>query len=415
MLSRFPKLPIAAAVLLACGYSAAQSSQVRCAVLNGQFEDDMLGAYSNKAPDDYASQDYEQRFSRWQKQQEGHWQRVIDSGRRYLGECSDGSSSVEADVLKGVAEGLKHLGRLEDAIPILRRCLSIDPDKSSCWDELGNVEMGLCAFDDARESFQHVIQVGGFTRLNAALVDSAKSDIALLENPRAVEGLRTRWGCPTPPGGGEPGRTTAKAERFGTGFFVTKHGHILTNNHVVDGCKTLTTRDGKALEVIDRDVKADLALLKVDAAPDLVATFRSGPPPKQGDAVVAFGFPLPDLLSSEGNVSSGILSATTGLQDDVRFVQISAPVQPGNSGGPLMDASGHVWGVVVAKLDALKIAHLTGDVPQNVNFAVHWAVVRAFLDQGGVAYRQASSPSHSEIHDVAAEARRFSVGIACTE
>lgn len=75
--------------------------------------------------------------------------------------------------------------------------------------------------------------------------------------------------------------------------------------------------------------------------------------------MVAFGFPLPGLLASEGNVSTGVLSATAGLQNDIRFVQISAPVQAGNSGSPLLDASGHVIGVVVAKLDALRIARLT--------------------------------------------------------
>jgi S1-C subfamily serine protease len=96
-------------------------------------------------------------------------------------------------------------------------------------------------------------------------------------------------------------------------------------------------------------------------------------------------------------------------------VQISATVQPGTSGGPLLDASGHVIGVVVAKLDALRMARLTGDVPQNVNFAVHWATVRAFLDAKGVDYRQAPSSSPSETHSIAAQAKLFSVGIVCTE
>jgi S1-C subfamily serine protease len=99
-------------------------------------------------------------------------------------------------------------------------------------------------------------------------------------------------------------------------------------------------------------LRADLALLKADP-PSSIATFRGGPAPKLGDSVLAFGFPLPGLLSSEGNVSTGILSAMSGLRNDVRFVQISTPVQPGNSGGPLLDSSGHVIGIVVAKLDAL--------------------------------------------------------------
>lgn len=130
--------------------------------------------------------------------------------------------------------------------------------------------------------------------------------------------------------------------------------------------------------------------------------------------MVAFGFPLPGILSSEGNVSTGVLSATSGLQNDVRFIQISAPVQPGNSGGPLFDSSGHVVGVVVAKIDALQIARVTGDVPQNVNFAVHWSEVRAFLDEEGIQYRKEASQHSVPVRDIAGTASRMSVEIDCT-
>jgi hypothetical protein len=145
-----------------------------------------------------------------------------------------------------------------------------------------------------------------------------------------------------------------------------------------------------------------------------LAVFRTGPAPKLGDAVVAFGFPLPGLLSSEGNVSTGIVSAMSGLGNDVRFIQISAPVQPGNSGGPLFDSSGHVIGVVVAKLDAVRVAELTGDIPQNVNFAVRWSEVRAFLDEAGVPYQQETSQHASTTGSIAEVASRIAVPIECT-
>jgi S1-C subfamily serine protease len=202
---------------------------------------------------------------------------------------------------------------------------------------------------------------------------------------------------------------------FGTGFFVSNNGHIITNNHVVAGCETLVTRDGKSLRVINRNASSDLALLKADFVPRSVAMFRSGPSPKLGDTVVAFGFPLPDILSSEGNISTGVLSATSGLQNDIRFVQISAPVQPGNSGGPLFDSSGHVIGVVVAKLDALQVARVTGDVPQNVNFAVHWAEVQAFLGEEGVQYRKEPSTHIERTRDIAATATQIAVAIDCAK
>ena len=86
--------------------------------------------------------------------------------------------------------------------------------------------------------------------------------------------------------------------------------------------------------------------------------------------VIAYGYPLSGLLSSSGNVSTGLIAALAGLRDDVNQMQISAPVQPGNSGGPLVDVSGAVIGVAVSKLNALIVAKLTDDIPQNINFAI---------------------------------------------
>ena len=102
------------------------------------------------------------------------------------------------------------------------------------------------------------------------------------------------------------------------------------------------------------------------------------------------------------------------MQNDVRFIQISAPVQPGNSGGPLFDSSGYVIGVVVAKLDAVKVAEITGDVPQNVNFAVNWAEVRAFLDDAGVPYRKEISQHSVPTSSIAATATQVAIAIECT-
>jgi S1-C subfamily serine protease len=204
-----------------------------------------------------------------------------------------------------------------------------------------------------------------------------------------------------------------EGKRFGTGFVVSIQGHILTNNHVVAGCRTIATREGKPLQVLSRNASSDLALLQANFVPSTVAVFRTGAAPKLGDEVVAFGFPLPGLLSSDGNVSAGILSATTGIQNDVRFIQISAPVQPGNSGGPLFDSSGHVIGVIVSKLDAVKIAQLTGDVPQNVNFAVNLAEVRAFLDDAATPYQKEISQHAIPTSSIAATATQVAIAIEC--
>jgi S1-C subfamily serine protease len=113
-----------------------------------------------------------------------------------------------------------------------------------------------------------------------------------------------------------------------------------------------------------------LALLKANFQPSKIAYFRAKGSVRSGNDIIALGFPLHGLLGSQLKVSTGIVSATVGLLDDISQLQISAPIQPGNSGGPLLDEYGNVAGVVVAKLRALAVAKATGDIPQNVNFAV---------------------------------------------
>ncbi len=122
---------------------------------------------------------------------------------------------------------------------------------------------------------------------------------------------------------------------------------------------------------------------------------------------------LHGLLTSDINVTTGTISALAGPGDDRRIFQITAPVQPGNSGGPVLDASGHVVGVVVARLDALKMAHLTGRLPQNVNFAISEGAARAFLDAHDVPYKTARSNRTMPTTDIAANAKGYTVLIEC--
>ncbi len=119
------------------------------------------------------------------------------------------------------------------------------------------------------------------------------------------------------------------------------------------------------------------------------------------------------MLTSDPSVTTGNVSALAGPGDDRRFLQITAPVQQGNSGGPLLDLSGNVAGVVVGKLDAIKIAAVTGDIPQNVNFAISAWTARAFLDAYNVPYETAPSKPRLTPADVAAKAREFTVLVEC--
>jgi serine protease Do len=194
----------------------------------------------------------------------------------------------------------------------------------------------------------------------------------------------------------------------GTGFYVSLNAHILTNDHVVTAChSTSVAEPGRATSVariIARDPVNDLALLLVPNAPRAVPPFKSTV--RIGEAVAVYGFPLAGVLPSSGNFTMGHVTATEGLKDDKRMLQISAPVQPGNSGGPLMDATGSIVGVVTLRLNP--------SLAQNANFAIKSSVAMTFLERNGVtppAAPQNAAPLSSA--DLAERAQQFTVFVTC--
>lgn len=241
-----------------------------------------------------------------------------------------------------------------------------------------------------------------------ALVDCQKSVIASLRTePKAGDGARTK-------ARGE-GPQSEGGKSSGTGFFVSERGHLLTNNHVVNGCKKVTvTPVGEVAvpaQVVARDPNNDLALLKADLTPKDVPALNTRV--RVGDGVSVYGFPLSGLLASNGNFTIGNVTATAGLADDTRMVQISAPVQPGNSGGPVIDQKGNIVGVVVSKLDALGVASAIKDVPQNVNFAIKSSIAQNFLDTNGIESKAKLKGATLEPAAVADVAKGFTVRIEC--
>jgi S1-C subfamily serine protease len=198
----------------------------------------------------------------------------------------------------------------------------------------------------------------------------------------------------------------------GTGFFISRQGQILTNAHVVERCRTISatasTGETATATVAGMDKSNDLAVLGTDRPRQAVAALRGGRPVRQGEAVVAYGFPLSGALSSGGVSTSGSVSALQGVGDDSRYLQTSTPVQPGNSGGPLLDMTGAVVGVVSARLGGQ-----AGRSAQNVNFAIKTDVVRTFLAAHGITAEMAAVGRELAVPDIADRARAFTVFIEC--
>jgi peptidoglycan hydrolase-like protein with peptidoglycan-binding domain len=144
-----------------------------------------------------------------------------------------------------------------------------------------------------------------------------------------------------------------------------------------------------------------------------VASLRTQSPILLGESATVFGFPLGGALSSTGNFTTGVVSSLRGLRDAAGEIQITAPVQPGNSGGPVLDRSGVVIGVVQSKLDALWAVKKTGDVPQNVNFAVSLDVLVDFMTKNNVPIKSAARQVAIENTQVAEMAQSFTYKISC--
>ncbi len=192
----------------------------------------------------------------------------------------------------------------------------------------------------------------------------------------------------------------------GTGFFITRDGYMLTANHVVeDATKVIVKTKYLALgaRVVKVDKTNDIALLKIIGAyplgaltneallqtPDsrlspVSAKFRplhivdSGTA-RLGDSISTLGFPNPELQGSAPKFTRGEVNSTAGIHDNPHFFQISAPIQPGNSGGPLLDHSGNVVGIIQLTLNDARLFFATGLVPQNVNYALKSEYLLRFL------------------------------------
>jgi S1-C subfamily serine protease len=175
---------------------------------------------------------------------------------------------------------------------------------------------------------------------------------------------------------------SAKGGASGTAFLLSRSGLVATNWHVVAEGKNFSVAfpgwtGTVSAEVVIKDVVNDLAILRMtDSAklattcPDLPFQLTSSNGVKLGERVTTIGYPLTSMLGSSPKFAEGVVSSKSGVQDDPRSLQISAPVQPGSSGSPLFDSDGNVVGIVVATLDAAKAYQLSSAIPQNVNYAI---------------------------------------------
>ena len=162
----------------------------------------------------------------------------------------------------------------------------------------------------------------------------------------------------------------------GTSFFISNNGHMVTNYHIIDKCDDnvkikYKTKDYD-VRVVAKDRILDLALLEAKNIERTKYLSLSSNPPEKLQKIIAVGYPFGKWISDDLKFTSGIISSIKGPEDDSTRIQIDASLNPGNSGGPIVDDdNGKVIGVAVAKLDP--------SVSSGTNFAIKASSLKNFL------------------------------------
>ena len=208
-----------------------------------------------------------------------------------------------------------------------------------------------------------------------------------------------------------------RPESSGTGFFITDDGFLVTNEHVVKDAvqiRLVTSAGLVSARVIKVDSTNDLALLKAEgeftALPVVVSRSM-----KLGGTVATVGFPNVGLQGFSPKFGRGEIGSLSGPQDDSRYFQISVPVQPGNSGGALVDERGNVVGVVSATLSARAALATSGALPQNVSYAVKSSFLLGFLESVPEVAAKLKEPNAKDMKfdDVVEQAKKAAVLVLC--
>ncbi len=264
------------------------------------------------------------------------------------------------------------------------------------WYYLGRAAEGLAEMDLARQFYARSIERSASEKASHRCQGTLVSLCDGFEFPDVTHARLSQLQATAPaqpqspaPAGAE-GAAPHQLVRTGTGFVVDTAGAVVTNYHVVQQCGAVSFLmnggSSSPATVVASDPMNDLALLRVSTKSKQAAVFQDADKLRAGDDVIVFGYPLLGQLASTGNLTRGSVTALSGLRDDTRYFQMSAPIQLGNSGGPVLNQSGRVTGIVTSKLNAARELKATGDISQNVNFALKAAVLRTFLDSNNVSY-----------------------------
>ena len=320
---------------------------------------------------------------------------TFSNGAKYVGEFRDGEYNGQGIFI--FSNGDKYVGEFND---------SLRHGQGTYTYATGKIEEGIWKDDE----FLYAKKIEPATQIN--IPDNAyasgnswkcnsgyfKYGDACFKIPENAYASGNSWKCKS--GFEQSGNTCKKKPESkievqpeevlqaasGTGFIVSEEGHIVTNHHVIEGCAEVKVhKDGKVYKgnVIANDIMNDLALIKSNYKPNVIFPLSDKNPSLLQDIYVA-GFPFGNAISSSVKVTKGVVSSETGIGNNYSNIQIDAAIQPGNSGGPILDDYGNVIGVAVAKLAMEKIYEDFGVFPENTNFGIKSSVVENLIQAHNV-------------------------------
>ena len=218
------------------------------------------------------------------------------------------------------------------------------------------------------------------------------------------------------------------SKEIGSGFYVSKFRHIITNQHVVNQCKKITVGDSISKQIpatlVASDKRNDLAILQtismemasadtksfiqnlsIEIVPIISGGLMRSEDVKGGEEIVVAGYPLGNMVSDTIKVTKGIVSATKGMDNDVSQFEIDAVIRKGNSGGPIYDKRGNIVGVAVSRLSVNRT--------DTINFGIKGSTVKQFLSANDVPTTWANRAQKIDTQDLYKIASKQTVMVVC--
>jgi len=318
------------------------------------------------------------------------------------------------------------VGQYQEAIASHKEAIRLNPNDSMAHHNLGNMYFETGRTQKAISKWKEALRINPnltVSRLNLNQIEGK------ISKPRTQ-----------PPVAKAPPQSPKQKPQSGTGsgFFVSKMGHVITNAHVVKNCNKVTIGDNAnkqvPAEVVNTDRSNDLALLKLSTLEMASAESKSliqklgivvvplaskgllrSEDVRLGEKVLVAGYPFGEFFSNTIKVTTGVVSATRGAGDDSGQFQLDAAVQPGNSGGPIYDSGGNIVGVVISQLDKLKMAKAIGSMPENVNFGIKASTVRQFLISSGLPSKKSERTEEKSTEQLAEIAKNQALMVMCLQ